>query len=199
MKGKEETEDAASSQGDHHSAHTQEERLPSTPAGVLTGIISLEKQHKQLILTFNSLLHLDNVTSPARVFSPVHPTTGEWAGIRLPSRAGSRATRRATSTGTVSDESIQWFDADDGPEEYVIEEPEPVEAPMTSDVESVDEKGYESPAVSGTEEESKHFKPLVRRRTHLPASITGDEMSLLNVLRKNVGKVWLVMGDLHNV
>jgi oxysterol-binding protein-related protein 3/6/7 len=97
------------------------------------------------------------------------------------------------STGTTSDESIQWFDADDGPEEYVIEEPEPAEAPMASDVESVDEEGYESPALSGAEE-SKLFKPPVRRRTHLPAPITGDEMSLLSVLRKNVGKVWLVTG-----
>lgn len=103
------------------------------------------------------------------------------------------------STGTVSDESMEWFDADDGPEEYVIEEPEHVEAPMTSDVESVDEEGYESPAASAAEQSSKPFKPPVRRRTHLPAPITGDEMSLLNVLRKNVGKVWLVTGDLHSV
>jgi oxysterol-binding protein-related protein 3/6/7 len=90
------------------------------------------------------------------------------------------------STGTASDESIQWFDADDGPEEYVIEEPEmdePVEAPTTSD-----EEGYETPDLSRAEE-SKPVKPPVRRRTHLPAPVTGDEMSLLSVLRKNVGKV----------
>lgn len=190
-KGKEESEDAASTKSDKHSVNPPEEKFPCTPAGILTGLGSLEKQHKQLITTFNSLLHLDNVASPTRVFSPVMPSTGDWGAIRIPSRANSRATRRAMSTGTVSDDDLQWFDADDGPEEYVIEEPEVDEHPVASDVESVEDKGYETPEAEGTEAEPepKPVKPPIRRRTHLPAPITGDEMSLLAVLRKNVGKV----------
>lgn len=99
------------------------------------------------------------------------------------------------STGTISDEDVQWFDADDAPEEYVIEEPEVedalLEPQIMDDTESGDDRGYETPApATEGEEEVKRAKKPVKRRTHLPAPIAGDEMSLLNVLRKNVGKVW---------
>jgi hypothetical protein len=117
--------------------------------------------------------------------------TGDWVGIRFPSRTGT--VRRALSTTTTSDDSIQWFDADDGPEEYVIEEPEveleaeTAERQVASDQESdfgMDEERCETLEPSEATEE----RIPIKRRTHLPAPLTGDEMSLLSVLRKNVGK-----------
>jgi oxysterol-binding protein-related protein 3/6/7 len=184
--------DEETAKKDEDSPGPSDDRLPESLFGVLSGLGTLEKQHKQLMSSFNALLHLDTVTSPTRAMSP----TGDWIGIRYPSRAGT--IRRALSTATASDDSIQWFDADDGPEEYVIEEPDgELEAEivepqaLASDQESdsgLDEKRYGTPDSSETVEK----KVPVRRRTHLPAPVMGDEMSLLNILRKNVGKAGLI-------
>jgi oxysterol-binding protein-related protein 3/6/7 len=185
--------DEETAKKDEDSPEPSDDRLPESLLGVLSGLGILEKQHKQLKSSFNALLHLDTVTSPTRAMSPIN----DWVGIRYPSRAGT--VRRALSTATTSDDSIQWFDADDGPEEYVIEEPEAeLEAEIVepqafaSDQESdsgLDEKRYETPEPS----EAVEKKVPIRRRTRLPAPVTGDEMSLLNVLRKNVGKAGLTL------
>jgi len=181
--------DETSAKKDEDSPKPSDGHLPQSLPGILNGIGVLEKQHKQLLSAFNALLHLDTVTSPTRAMSP----NSDWVGIRFPNRVGTA--RRALSTATMSDESIQWFDADDGPEEYVIEEPEvELEAEVAepqvspSDQESsdsgLDEKRYETPEPPEAVEEEVPIK----RRTHLPAPVTGEEMSLLSVLRKNVGK-----------
>ncbi|CCA69158.1 related to OSH3-Member of oxysterol-binding protein family [Serendipita indica DSM 11827] len=166
-----------------------EEHIPQSLPGILTGLARLQRQHTQVVGTFNALLHLDSLTSPVRATSPppVHP---EWVSVRVPSRAGT--TRRTMSVGTTSDESVQWFDADDGPEEYVLEEPEAEneveDAKMQIVSDSETEEDKPPPPQSSGDEEIVPVKPPIRRRTRLPAPVTGDELSLLGVLRKNVGK-----------
>ena len=95
------------------------------------------------------------------------------------------------SVGTTSDESVQWFDADDGPEEYVIEEPEAEVEEGRVQVLSDSESEEDKPPPESTQEGEQPVpvKPPIKRRTRLPAPLTGDELSLLGVLRKNVGKV----------
>lgn len=169
------------------SPKTSGDHFPRSLVGVVNGIGSLEKQHKQLVSAFNALLHLDTVLNPTRAMSP---TQGDWIGIRYPSRAGTA--RRTMSTGTMSDESVQWFDADDGPEEYLIEDPEP-EMEAEEVVPQALSSGQDSDS-DVDEQKQQSFVSLeekptpVKRRTRLPAPAVGDEMSLLNVLRKNVGK-----------
>lgn len=117
--------------------------------------------------------------------SPIFATPIEWQEtLRANSRLGGR---RTMSIETTSEGSLQWFDASDGPEEYVIDEAEVAEPVVVTDHESdsEEEKGYETPGA----ENEEVVRPPVKRRTHLPARDFGDEMSLLNVLRKNVGKV----------
>jgi len=173
---------------------------------VLSELIVLRGQHKQLTACFQSLLHLDGANRP---LSPLSATAEEeldesldqvanqpspsvsqiFEHHRSPTRA-SRLSRRA-STGT--DTSIEWFDAVDGPEEFIIP-PEPKDAEdqvvengedSDSDAEATaDDLASEFMTSTGEQK-----KKQVQRRTILPTPITGDEMSLLAVLKKNVGKV----------
>lgn len=176
------------------SPKSSSDHIPKNIAGVLSGLGTLQQQHAQLVSAFNALLHLDSVTNPTRAMSPNH--------VRYPSRAGT--VRRALSTGTTSDESMQWFDADDGPEEYMIEEPEaemeaeeePLSLPSDQETDSgIDEKEHGTPEPVT---EAEKAAP-VRRRTRLPAPAMADEMSLLNVLRKNVGKVQQILALMHQI
>lgn len=167
-----------------------DDHIPLTFPGLLAGIDSLQQQHRQLTAAFNALLHLDTATSPARAMSPISPLNQEWIGIRVPSRAGT--TRRALSVDTMSDESVQWFDADDGPEEYVIEEQE-IEAESegsraVSETSSRAEQQEDEPPVP-TPQASVLVKAPVQRRTQLPVPAPSTGMSLISVLKKNVGKV----------
>ncbi|KAG8754479.1 hypothetical protein FRC14_005023 [Serendipita sp. 396] len=196
-KPKHEQEESTPVASNSPSVEFPEGHIPPTLQGALQGISSLETQHKQVLTTFQSLLHLDSITSPIRAASPSLPSHGEWAGMRVPSRAGTL--RRTMSVGTTSDDSLQWFDADDGPEEYVLEEPEAeLETDegkniVPSDAESESEKSHVPGALEAAEPEDLVASPQtirqsIKRRSCLPAPVTGDEMSLLTVLRKNVGK-----------
>ena len=180
---------------------------PPTLDTVFSELILLREQHKQLATCFQALLHLDGANRP---LSPLSATTEEEAEENLdqlvnqpsPSvsqmfehhRSPTRASRpsRRTSIGTT-DTSVEWFDAVDGPEEFIIP-PEPKDAEDRV-VENGDDSDSEAEAtgdVSGSEfvaSVGAQNKKEVQRRTKLPAPITGDEMSLLAVLRKNVGKV----------
>ncbi|KAG8966471.1 hypothetical protein FRC03_011920 [Tulasnella sp. 419] len=105
-----------------------------------------------------------------------------------------------------------WFDADDGAEEFILEEPiatesntnvttEESEDDNVQDEASSDEEaevnqllpGAETPTPSSGEAKQLDFNSLTKsrviiRRTKLPAPTSGDDGSLLAVLRKNVGK-----------
>lgn len=179
---------------------------PSTLDTVLSELIVLREQHRQLAACFQALLHLDGATRP---LSPLSATAEEEAEESLnqineppPSvsqvfehhRSPTRTSRlsRRTSFGTT-DTSVEWFDAVDGPEEFIIP-PEPRDT---------EDQGVETADDSDSEEETtgdvfdSEFSTLageqkkmdVQRRTNLPAPTTTNEISLLGVLKKNVGKV----------
>jgi len=178
-------------------------KLPTLDT-VFSELIILREQHKQLSTCFQALLHLDGANRP---LSPLSATAEEEAEGNLdqvvnqpspsvsqifehhrsPTRA-SRLSRRA-SIGTT-DTSVEWFDAVDASEEFIIP-PEPEDRV----VENGDDSDSEAEAtgdVSASElvaSVGEQKKKEVQRRTKLPAPITGDEMSLLVVLKKNVGKV----------
>ena len=91
------------------------------------------------------------------------------------------------------DTSVEWFDAIDGPEEFII----PPEPKDTEDlvVETVDDSDSEGEATGDvldsefTTSAVEQKKVDVQRRTNLPAPTIENEMSLLSVLKKNIGKV----------
>jgi oxysterol-binding protein-related protein 3/6/7 len=112
----------------------------------------------------------------------------------------------------ASDSVIEWFDASEGAEEFVLDETaiDPSERPSQistndsassihteADAESIDtdsdsDESIRSPTVQGNVTPATTVTSLqVVRRTTLPAPITGDEGSLFAVLKKNVGKVGL--------
>jgi hypothetical protein len=174
---------------------------------VLSELIVLREQHKQLSACFQALLHLDGANRP---LSPLSATAEEEVdesqeqNLNQPSpsvsqmfehhRSSTRASRlsRRTSIGTT-DTSVEWFDAVDGPEEFIIPpELKDVEDRVVEDGDDSDSEAEAAGGVSAPEfmmsiDEQK--KRVVQRRTNLPASVTSDEMSLLAVLKKNVGKV----------
>jgi hypothetical protein len=177
---------------------------PPTLDTIFSELIILREQHKQLTTCFQALLHLDGVNRP---LSPLSATMEEEAeeNIEQPGnqpspsvsqifehhRSPTRASRlsRRTSIGTT-DTSIEWFDAVDGSEEFIIppeSEDRVVENGDDSDSEA--EATGDGPASEFMESVVVQKKKEVRRRTKLPAPVTGDEMSLLAVLKKNVGKV----------
>jgi hypothetical protein len=124
----------------------------------------------------------------------------------------SKQSRRSSITTTMSD-SVQWFDALDGPEEFVMdlhvqEGTEPQSQLFTNDTRSAvsqqedssmdtDIEDNENPPLSSGEVRRAAGPPgetsAVVRRTQLPASPAGDEGSLFAILKKNVGKVCMAL------
>jgi hypothetical protein len=180
---------------------------PPTLDTVLSELIVLREQHRQLTACFQALFHLDSATRP---LSPLSATAEEEAEESLnrianqpsPSvsqafehhRSPTRASRlsRRTSIGTT-DTSVEWFDAVDGSEEFIIPpEPKDTEDRVVETADDSDSEGEATGDVSASEfmtPVGEQMKKDVQRRINLPAPTTGDEMSLLAVLKKNVGKV----------
>jgi len=180
---------------------------PPTLDTALSELIVLREQHRQLTACFQALLHLDGAIRP---LSPLSATAEEEVEepqnqiVNQPSpsvsqvfehhRSPTRASRlsRRTSTGTT-DTSIEWFDAIDGPEEFIIPpEPRDTEDRVVENGDDSDSEGEATGNVLASESMTptgERKKRDVQRRTNLPAPNPGDEMSLLSVLKKNVGKV----------
>lgn len=179
---------------------------PPTLDTVLSELIVLREQHRQLAACFQALLHLDGATRP---LSPLSATAEEEAEESLnqtnqasPSvsqvfehhRSPTRASRlsRRTSIGTM-DTSVEWFDAVDGPEEFIIPpEPKDTEDPVVEIADDSDSEGEATGDVFDSEFTTsavEQKKMDVQRRTNLPAPTIENEMSLLSVLKKNIGKV----------
>jgi hypothetical protein len=119
----------------------------------------------------------------------------------------SRQSRRSSITTTVSDSVHEWFDALDGPEEFVmdlhVEGTEPQSQLLTNDTRSIVSHQEDSSVDTDIEDNDKSpvggivgppkETSAVVRRTQLPASPAGDEGSLFAILKKNVGKVCTVL------
>lgn len=191
---------------------------PPTLDTILSELLVLREQHRQLAAYFQALLHPDGATRP---LSPLSATTEEEAEdslnqiVNQPSpsvsqvfehhRSLTRASRlsRRTSIGTT-DTNIEWFDAVDGPEEFIIHsEPKDTEDRVVETADDSDSEGEATRDAFASEfmtSAGEQRKKLIQRRTNLPAPTTADEMSLLGVLRKNVGKVRMKPPDtLHSL
>lgn len=177
---------------------------PPTLKNILSELILLREQHKQLSACFQTLLHLDGANRPlsATAEEEAEESLDQSANQASPSvsqifehhRSSTRASRlsRRTSIGTT-DTSVEWFDAVDGAEEFIIPpEPKDAEDRVAENGDDSDSEAEAPADVSASEcmtpaDEQKKID--IQRRRKLPAPITGDEMSLLAVLKKNVGKV----------
>lgn len=96
-----------------------------------------------------------------------------------------------------------WFDAEEGAEEFVLtaEPSEQASSANTSEggsdgeasddsEDEIDEALQATPQLTPTKlEAAPQQHRVIIRRTRLPSPMTGDDGSLLAVLRKNVGKV----------
>ena len=179
---------------------------PPTSEAILSELIVLREQHRQLAACFQALLHLDGATrplsplsataeeeteeSPNQINQPSPSVSQVFEHRRSPTRT-SRLSRR-TSFGTT-DTSLEWFDAVDGPEEFIIPpEPRDMEDRLVETADDSDSEGEATGDVFDSEfstSAGEQKKMDVQRRTNLPAPATANEMSLLGVLKKNVGKV----------
>jgi hypothetical protein len=114
---------------------------------------------------------------------------------------------RNSSISTIVTDSVQWFDALDVAEEFIMDVPLGSEPPsqFVPDTRSAISNQEDSSADTDTDEHDNSSlssgkgpqaaiklsdeTPAVARRTTLPASPTGDEGSLFTILKKNIGKV----------
>lgn len=110
--------------------------------------------------------------------------------------------KRMSYATSVSDIDHEWFDAEDGPEEYFVE---PTDFPprhidqqpsvgATIDTSSFFEEQDSSSIDTDLEDDDKEelMSPTligqIKRRTHLPVPAPEDEGSLFAILKKNVGR-----------
>lgn len=104
------------------------------------------------------------------------------------------------STITSSSGSfVEWFDADEGPQEFVMELGQDMSEPPSRMLSTADERDtssidtdFEEPdTLSSTQEiiYRSFGDPQVVRRAQLPCLPPSDEGSLFAILKKNVGKV----------
>lgn len=105
------------------------------------------------------------------------------------------------STITSSSGSfVEWFDADEGPQEFVMEPGQEMSEPPSRilsttnerDTSSIDTDFEEPDTLSSPTQEIGYLSfgdPQVVRRVQLPCLPPTDEGSLFAILKKNVGKV----------
>ncbi|ORY88959.1 Oxysterol-binding protein-domain-containing protein [Leucosporidium creatinivorum] len=161
-------------------------------------LFALKQQHEALTAALRAFSHPPFVPPPlphSNSFDPSKPL------VTYASRSSAGFHRstpsRASSFSLASGENEDFYDALPG--EFVLEEED-----KSSDEEDVEEE--EGPGESGfvnvvadqsfssdeSEVEVKEEAPVevgaVHRRSKLPSPITGDEFSMLGMLRKNVGK-----------
>lgn len=163
-------------------------------------LAALKQHHEALTSALRAFTHPPFVPPPlphSNSFDPSKPL------VTYASRSSAGFHRstpsRASSFSLASGENEDYYDALPG--EFVLEEDD-----KSSEEEDVEEE--EGPGESGfvnvatdqsssssneSKEELKAEAPVnveaVPRRTKLPSPITGDEFSMLGMLRKNVGKV----------
>jgi len=159
---------------------------------------TLKSQHSTLLKAMQTSL-------PDIVAQSLSPTAEEEedADYRTPRSLTPRTRRslRDSVATSFSDSLLEWFDATDGPEEFVMEPVQDVpdsvgllatDIQSSSDNSSVDTNiddldSQAAPAPEVVTTSSGNFK--VVRRTQLPVPSCSDEGSLFTILKKNVGKV----------
>lgn len=181
---------------------------------VMTALNSLKVQHAALLKSMpaHPISDLSRfmqaslpITTEEEEQSDQHERSG---GPYLTSPKSKRS--RHSSISTIVTDSVQWFDALDVAEEFVMDVPvtpagNGSPSHFVPDTRSAISNQEDSSADTDTEEHDKSSllsgkgpragikpsdeTPAVVRRTKLPASPTGDEGSLFTILKKNIGKV----------
>jgi len=104
------------------------------------------------------------------------------------------------SVTSSSGSFIEWFDADEGPQEFVMEPGQEMSEPPSRmlstanehDTSSIDTDFEEPDTLPSPVQEIGYLSfgnPQVARRVQLPCLPPSDEGSLFAILKKNVGKV----------
>jgi oxysterol-binding protein-related protein 3/6/7 len=108
-----------------------------------------------------------------------------------PSPISRRLTRASISTTFSDSHSTEWFDAQEGVEEFELEqdEPEPSKIVIDDSKSSLEETASVDTDISIAELGEGEDNVHIVRRNQLPAPVVADEGSLFAILKKNVGKV----------
>ena len=174
--------------------------IPETVQDVRAKFDSLKDHYSALVKVLQTPLHEAIPPASYLPFTPEEDIREE----SLPMRSASvnrQPVRNSTAT-SISESFVEWFDAeDDGPQEFVMDlgpemsEPGSQLLPSDEDNSSVntDIGQYErltSPIPEGVVHPGQ---AQVVRRTQLPCLPPSDEGSLFAILKKNVGKVSIIM------
>jgi hypothetical protein len=190
----------------------RDEDVPSDPSphgalfqGIENSINLLKSQHAIL----SKLLQpspLSEPTSPASRVSLPNTVVEEELPAHKPTSprmaySPYKHPHRASYATSISESTHEWFDAEDGPEEFFVEvndistasgllERLPSQA-TTVDASSADD--HSSIDTDFGENQAAEVAPVEQGqtvyRTQLPVPCTEDEGSLFAILKKNVGKV----------
>ncbi|EGN95002.1 hypothetical protein SERLA73DRAFT_113704 [Serpula lacrymans var. lacrymans S7.3] len=194
---------AGANHHDNISSYMNSDFLPHSPLQRVYEVLgSLKSQHAALLKSLQPL-HLSDTTPTTARGSPL-PSTAEvveeptsYSRLSTPL---TRLSQRASCATSLSDGTpIEWFDAQDGGEEFFLEDMTPEEernGPVlqsdsslqdSDSSEDTHEEEIMTPQQSGEMDPSIKAREVVRR-THLPSGPVGDEGSLFSMLKKNVGK-----------
>jgi hypothetical protein len=187
------------------------DNLPASVQRVLSTIETLKSQHASLLTSIQALAESGYSRGP----SPLPVTTEEdehldnqqvpASSIAIPAFKGSRHTSIATN---LSDSTHEWFDALDGPEEFLMDRQTMAEREGNEQPSYITVNGSRSSLVdeevncvdTDSDGHTQDIYPSPARaliqvtpRTKLPAPPTWDEGSMFTILKNNVGKVCLPM------
>jgi hypothetical protein len=184
------------------SSHTHSN--PDPLQEIRTNFDVLKAQYSALIKVLQTPLN----DTPQQILSPL-PSTFEEEEEKVvmhTQRVNTPVTRKSLRD-SISDSFVEWFDAEDeGPQEFIMDVGQDAFDPpsrmhsvtndISADNSSIDTDYEEATttSVSVTHGESTSFGQMqVVRRTQLPALPPADEGSLFAILKKNVGKVCILI------
>ncbi|KIL70627.1 hypothetical protein M378DRAFT_65993 [Amanita muscaria Koide BX008] len=168
------------------------ESLPPSIQSATKALRTLKSQHESLLKSLQQVVRAESMYSLRG--SPL-PVTAEERSISSPIPSSSLRHSRPCSFTTVSDSLNEWYDAPDGPEEFVMQTDEQEHLDHTVSVDSCGHSMGDSGGDTDTEDhrtvqegETPSITIQAVRRTELPASSSADEGSLFTILKNNVGK-----------
>ena len=170
--------------------------MPASIQHVTTILNTLKTQHASLVTSLQQSVRIE----PAYYLrtSPL-PMTAEEDSEALPVIPSLKHSRQ-NSFATISSLN-EWYDAPDGPEEFVMhtDEPEPMEPVASldnrsschSEAFSCGDTDIEDDVAKNQDQERRvqQDRSQVIRRSELPAIAANDEGSLFAILKNNVGRV----------
>ncbi|KAF8633976.1 hypothetical protein AX15_001154 [Amanita polypyramis BW_CC] len=173
--------------------------LPASIRHATAVLNTLKTQHASLV---TSLQQFSRIEPAYYLRSSPLPMTVEENSMALPVLPSLKHSRQNSFT-TTSESINEWYDAPDGPEEFVVhmDEQEPVELVASSDNRSscrseafscgdtdTEDDFANNQDQKGQEGQVQANPSQVVRRSELPVIAANDEGSLFAILKNNVGK-----------